>query len=98
MNAIPSKNNGTCAIKTKLGRCVVGPVNGARSRQGIHRKGIAVKPADTKDVGPKLVLKRMVLEKYLTRLYNQEFTEAGPTEGESEASLPQEEKEFMKIL
>ena len=98
MNAIPSKNNGTCAIKMKLGWCIVGPVNGARSRQGIHRKGIAVKPADTKDVGPKLVLKRMVLGKYLTRLYNQEFTEAGPTERESEASLPQEEKEFMKIL
>ena len=40
----------------------------------------------------------MVLGKYLTRLYNQEFTEAGLTERESEASLPQEEKEFMKIL
>ena len=70
---IPSKNNGPYAIKTRLGWCIVGPVNGTQIRQGIHCHQIAVKQADAKDVGkhylwentisiPKLLLKIMMLE------------------------------------
>ena len=51
IDVIPSKNNGPYAIKTRLGWCIVGPVNGTRSRQGIHCNRIAVIQADTKDVG-----------------------------------------------
>ena len=36
IDIIPSKNNGPYAIKTRLGWCIVRPVNGTRSRQGIH--------------------------------------------------------------
>ena len=34
----------------------------------------------------------------LTRLYNQEFIENGPTEGKLETSMSKEDKKFMKIL
>ena len=51
IDVIPSKNNGPYAIKKGLGWCIVVPVNSTRSRQGIHCNRIAVKQADTKDVG-----------------------------------------------
>ena len=50
IDVIPSKNNGPYAIKTRLGWCIVGHVNGTRSRQGIHCHRIAVNQADIKDV------------------------------------------------
>ena len=66
IDVILSKYNGPYAIKTRLGWCIVGPVNGTRSRQGIHCNRIDVKQAKTKGLGntisrPKLVLKRMML-------------------------------------
>ena len=51
IDVIPSKNNGPYAIKTRLRWCIVGPVNGTQSRQGIYCNRIAVKQADIKDVG-----------------------------------------------
>ena len=36
IDVIPSKNNRPYAIKTRLGWCIVGPVNGTRGRPGIH--------------------------------------------------------------
>ena len=50
IDVILSKNSRPYAIKTRLGWCIVGPVNGTQSRQGIHCKQVAVKQADTKDV------------------------------------------------
>ena len=43
IDVITSKINGPYSIKTKLGWCIVGPVNGTRSRQEIHCRRIAVK-------------------------------------------------------
>ena len=51
IHVIPSKNNGPYTIILRLGWCIVAPVNGTRSRQGIHCNNIAVKQPDTKDVG-----------------------------------------------
>ena len=51
IDVIPSKNNGPSAIKTRVEWCIVGPVNGTSCREGIHCNQIAVKQADTKDVG-----------------------------------------------
>ena len=103
IDVIPSKNNGPYAIKTRLGWCIVGPVNGTRSRQRMHCKRIAVKQADTKDVGKHYFqTKTSVVENdvrgMLTRLHNLEFIEAGPTERKLEASMSREDQEFMKIL
>ena len=36
IDVIPIKNNGPYAIKARLGWCIVGPVNGTRSRRRIH--------------------------------------------------------------
>ena len=62
-----------------------------------------MKQADIKDVGKRnFQTKTSVEEKdardMLTRLYNLEFIEAGPTERKLEASLSREDKKFMKIL
>ena len=75
IDVIPSKNNGPYAIKTRLGWYIVGPVDGTRSRQGIHCNRIAVKPADTKDVGKhyfqnKTSVAENDVQNMLTRLYN----------------------------
>ena len=103
IDVIPSKNNGPYAVKTRLGWCIVGPVNGTRSRLGIHCNQIAVKQADTKDVGKHCFETKTSVEEndvrdMLTRLYSLEFIEAGPTERKLEASMSREDKKFMKIL
>ena len=103
IDVIPTKNNGPYAIKTRLGWCIVGPVNGTRSRQGMHCNRIAVKQADTKDVGKHYFQTKTSVEEndvrdMLTRLYNLEFIEAGLTERKLEASMSREDQKFMKIL
>ena len=103
IDVIPSKNSGPYAIKARLGWCIVGPVNGTRSRQGIHWNQIAVKQADTKDVGRHYFQTKTSVEEndvrdMLTRLYNLEFIEAGLTERTLEASMSREDQKFMNIL
>ena len=53
------KNDGPYAIKTKLGWCIVGPVNGT-SRKAICCNQIGVRQADTNEVGKQV--KTMVKE------------------------------------
>ena len=103
IDVIPSKNNGPYAIKTRLGCCIVGPVNGTQNRQGIHCNRIAVKQADTKDVGKHYFQTKTSVEEHdvrdmLARLYNLEFMETGPTDRKLETSMSREEHKFMKIL
>ena len=103
IDVIPSKNNGPYAIKTRLGCCIVGPVNGTQNRQGIHCNRIAVKQADTKDVGKNYFQTKTSVEEHdvrdmLARLYNLEFMETGPTDRKLETSMSREEHKFMKIL
>ena len=95
IDVIPSKNNGSYAIKTRLGWCVVGPVNGTRSRQGIHCNQIAMKQADTKAVGKHYFQTKTSVEEndvrdMLTRLYDLEFIETSPTERKLETSKSRE--------
>ena len=101
IDVISSKNNRPYAIKTRLRWCIVSPVNGTRSRQVIHCNQIAVKQADTKDVGKHYFQTKTSVEEndirdMLTRLYNLEFIEQGPTN--LEASISREHQKFMKIL
>ena len=103
IDVIPSKNNGPYAIKTRLGWCIVSPVNGTQSRQGIHCNRIAVKQADTKDVGKHYFQTKTSVEEHdvrdmLARLYNLEFMETGPSDRKLETSMSREEHKFMKIL
>ena len=78
-------------------------MNGTRSRQGIHLNRIAVKRADTKDVGKHYFQTKTSVEEnnvrdMLTRPYNLEFIEASPTERKSEASMSRKDQKLMKIL
>ena len=78
-------------------------MNGTRSEQEIHCNQIAVKQADTKDVGKHYFQTKTSVEEndvrdMLTRLYNLEFTENGPTEWKLETSMSREDQKFMKIL
>ena len=97
IDVIPSKNGGPYAIKTRLGWCIVGTVIGTRSRQGMHCNRIAVKQADTKDMRKhyfqtKTSVKENDVRDMLTRLYNLEFIENGPTEGKLETSMSRRSK------
>ena len=102
IDIIPSKNDGTYAFKTKLGWCIVGPIN-RTSRKEICCNRIGVRQADTNEVGKhffktKTMVKETVVKEMLARLYNQEFTESGSPEGKSENGMSVEDVKFMKIL
>ena len=78
-------------------------MNGTRSRQRIHCKQIAVKQADTKDMGKHYFQTKTSIEKnhvkdMLTRSYNLESIETGPTERKLETSMSREDQKFLKIL
>ena len=85
IDIIPSKNDGTYAFKTKLGWCIVGPIN-RTSRKEIccNRKG--VRQADTNEVG-----KHFFQAKSLVK-------ESGSPEGKSENGMSVEDVKFMKIM
>ena len=88
IDIIPSKNDGPHAFKTKLGWCIVGPVNGT-SRKEICCNRIGVRQTDTNEVGKnffqaKTMVKETDVKEMLTKLYNQEFTESGSPQGKSE--------------
>ena len=67
-------------------------MNGTQSRQGIYCNQIAVKQANTKDVGKHYFQTKTIVEDndvrdMLTRLYNLEFMETGLTDRKSETSM-----------
>ena len=99
---IPSRNDGPYAFKTKLGWCIVGPINGT-SRNKIYCNQIGVRQADTNEVGKyifhaKTLVKETDVKEMLARLYNQEFTESGSPESKSENGMSVEDMKFMKIM
>ena len=62
-----------------------------------------MKQADTKDVGKHYSQTKTSVEEndvrdMLTRLYNLEFKENGPTDRKVETSMSREDQKFMKIL
>ena len=75
IDIIPSKNDGPYALKTKLGWCIVGPVNGT-SRKKICCNRIGIRRVNTNEVGKhffqaKTMVKETDMKEMLTRLYNQ---------------------------
>ena len=83
IDIIPSKNDGTYAFKTKLGWCIVGPIN-RTSRKEICCNRIGVRQADTNEVG-----KHFFQAKTLVK-------ESGSPEGKSENGMSVEDLKFMK--
>ena len=102
IDIIPSKNNGPYAFRTKLGWCIVGPVNESDCRKEMKCHKIAVKQAPSDNIAEhyfqtKSDIKESEVSEMLTRMYNQEFSEAGILEKGIER-MSKEDKKFMKIL
>ena len=102
IDIIPSKNDGPYTFKTKLGWCIVGPVNGT-SRKEICCNRKVVRQADTNEVEKhffqaKPLVKETDVKEIPARLYNQEFTESISSEGKSENGMSVEDVKFMKIM
>ena len=101
IGTILSKNEGPYAFKTKLGRCIVGLVNGTR-RKEICCNRIGIRQADTNEEGKhfsqaKNLVKEIDVKDMLVRLYNKEFTESGSPKGKSENGMSVEDMKFTKI-
>ena len=102
IDIIPSENDGPYGFKTKLGWCIVCPVNGT-SRTEICCNWIGIRQADTNEVGKqffqaKTLVKETNVNEMFARLYNQEFTESGFPGGKSENGMSVEDIKFLKIL
>ena len=99
---LQSKNCGPYAFKTRLGWCVVGPVNRTK-RNKVSCNQIAVNQADTKEVGRhffqvKKEVKENDLPEMLQQMYNHEFTECQHLVNKDLANMSQEDLKFIEIL
>ena len=99
---LQSKNGGPYAFKTRLGWCVVGPVNRTK-RNKVSCNQIAVRQADTKEVGRhffqvKKEVKENDLPDMLQQMYNHEFTECQHLVNKDLANMSQEDLKFIEIL
>ena len=88
INIKPRKNDGPYSFKTKLGLCIVGPVNCTSSNE-ICCNRIGVRQTDKNKIGKhfiqtKTLVKETDVKDLLNRLYNQAFTESGSSESKSE--------------
>ena len=97
-----SKNDEPYVFKTKLGWCIVGPVNGT-SRKEVCCNRIGVRQADANEVEKhffqaKTLIKETEVKKIFARLYNQEYTESGSAEGKPENGMSVEDVKLMKIM
>ena len=99
---LQSRNGGPYAFKTRLGWCVVGPVNRTK-RNKVSCNQIAVNQADTKEVGRhffqfKKEVKENDLPDMLKQMYNHEFSESQHLVNEDVANMSQEDLKFIEIL
>ena len=97
-----SRNGGPYAFKTRLGWCVVGPVNRTKGNK-VSCNQIAVNQADTKEVGRhffqfKKEVKENDLPEMLKQMYNHEFSESQHLVNEDVANMSQEDLKFIEIL
>ena len=97
---LQSRNGGPYAFKTRLGWCVVGPVNRTK-RNKVSCNQIAVNQADTKEVGRHIFQVKEVKENdlpdMLKQMYNHEFSESQHLVNEDVANMSQEDLKFIEI-
>ena len=101
LNIIPSCDNGPYAFQTRLGWCIVGPVNRG-NRKGISCSCISVKMADTNDTGRhhfqvKTGVRETGIKEILDKIYNEEFAEVS-FPGSKKKEISQQDMKFMEIL
>ena len=83
LNLIPICNNGPYAFQTRVGWCIVGPVNGG-NQKGISCSRISVKMADTNDIGRhhfqvNTDVRETGTKEILDKICNEEFAKASST-------------------
>ena len=96
---VQSRNGGPYAFKTRLGWCVVGPVNKTK-RNKVSCNQIAMNQADTKEVGRhifqvKKEVKENDLPDMLKQIYNHEFSECQHLVNKDCANMSQEDLKFV---
>ena len=99
---IQSRNGGPYAFRTRLGWCVVGPVNNSNNRR-ISCNRITVKQADSNEVGmhyfqSNMEVKEQNVPEMLKKIYNHDFTEAQHMVNKETAGMSQEDKKFLSIV
>lgn len=99
---IPSQNDGPYAVKTELGWCVIGPVEGEQKVK-LKVNKIAVQQADNKELSKhhfeiKETLKETKVLQLLQKMYDVEFAEkAGSKSNSMESSaMSVEEKKIYE--
>ena len=100
LNIIPSCDNGPYAFQTRLGWCIVGPVNGG-NRKGISCSPISVKMADTNGTGKhhfqvKTDVRETGIKEILDKMYSEEFARVSLT-GSTKKEMLQQDIRFMEI-
>ena len=98
---LQSKNGRPYAFKTRLGWCVVGPVNRTKRNKASWNR-IPVNQANTKEVGRhffqvKKEMKENDLPDMLQQMYNHEFTECQHLVNKDLANMSQEDLKFIEI-
>ena len=101
LNIIPSCDNGPYAFQTRLGWCIVGPVNRG-NRKGRSCSRISVKMADTNGIGRhhfqvKTDVRETGIKEIFDKMYNKEFAEVSFT-GSKKKEISQQDTKFMEIL
>ena len=99
---LQSRNCGPYAFKTRLGWCVVGPVNRAKTNK-VSCNQIAVNQADTNKVVRHFIqVKKEVkgndLQDMLKQMYNHEFSKCRHLVNKDVANMSQEDLKFKEIL
>lgn len=99
IEVLQSINGGPYAFRTRLGWCVVGPVNG-NSKNYVSCNKIAVRLADTKEVGKpffqgKSEVQESDVSEILKQIYNHNFTEFHYAVDKEVALMYHEDKNFL---
>ena len=102
IQVLESRNRGPCAFRTRLGWCVVGPVNGTKNSSVLCNK-IALRQADASQVDEHFFqLKKEVKENdirdMLQKTCNHEFTESQHKVNRENDGMLQEDLKFMQVL
>ena len=102
LEIMQSRNEGPFAFKTRLGWCIVGPVN-QNIKNTVFCNRISVRQADIKQVGTHFFqVENKVhdneLPDMLKKIYNHDFTESQHMTNEEMVVASQKDKRFLHIL
>ena len=106
LKIIPKKDGGPCAYQTKLGWCIVGPIQNVGHQNSLKCNRVAMKDASTGKLSRHHFLienasKDMSIEQMFEQMYYSDFTEKGARIGKIDGNLEKlskNDKRFLEIL